>query len=141
MAVRPCRALPQPFLLMHQAKSLFMLLLLTLSMQTVWSRPVARPDLATPTRQLPAGDATLTHYIEAARRYSPLAKDRLNQIAIDEAETERLKVQYTRSRIELNGDLLFVPIITTDGGHTGFQPYGTSAGKRSCNAKRASTSV
>lgn len=71
----------------------------------------------------------LKHYLEAARQYSPLVKDRNNQILINESECERLKAFYTRSRLEVNGDYLFVPIISLDGGRTSFKWNATDAGK------------
>ena len=71
-----------------------------------------------------AGQGTspdLAYYIEVARNYSPLLNDYRNQLQIEQAELRRLKALYTRSRIELNGDYLFVPVITKDGGQTSFR--------------------
>ena len=71
-----------------------------------------------------AGQGTspdLAYYIEVARNYSPLLNDYRNQLQIEQAELQRLKALYTRSRIELNGDYLFVPVITKDGGQTSFR--------------------
>lgn len=71
-----------------------------------------------------AGQGTspdLAYYIEVARNYSPLLNDYRNQPQIEQVELQRLKALYTRSRIELNGDYLFVPVITKDGGQTSFR--------------------
>lgn len=67
-----------------------------------------------PTRSLP-------YYIETARNNSPLIRDYHNQIAIQQNELQRLKAFYTRSRVELNGDYLFVPIIVREDGKTSFK--------------------
>lgn len=63
----------------------------------------------------------LSYYAEAARNYSPLLHDYRNQLQIKQAELRRLKALYTRSRLELNGDYLFVPVLTKDGGTTSFR--------------------
>lgn len=63
----------------------------------------------------------LSYYIEAAKAHSPLLQDYHNQITIQQLEQQRLKAFYTRSKLELNGDYLFVPIISEDGGRTSFQ--------------------
>lgn len=63
----------------------------------------------------------LSYYAEAARNYSPLLHDYRNQLQIEQAELRRLKTLYTRSRLELNGDYLFVPVLTKDGGTTSFR--------------------
>lgn len=52
---------------------------------------------------------------------SPLIRDYHNQIAIQQKELQRLKAFYTRSRVELNGDYLFVPIIVREDGKTSFK--------------------
>ena len=59
---------------------------------------------------------SLSDYVEAAKQYSPLLHDYRNQLQIEQAELRRLKTLYTRSRLELNGDYLFVPVLTKDGG-------------------------
>ena len=61
---------------------------------------------------------SLPDYVEAAKQYSPLLHDYRNQLQIGQAELRRLKALYTRSRLELNGDYLFVPVLTKDGGGT-----------------------
>ena len=63
----------------------------------------------------------LSYYAEAARNYSPLLHDYRHQLQIEQAELRRLKALYTRSRLELNGDYLFVPVLTKDGGQTSFR--------------------
>lgn len=67
------------------------------------------------------GNRSLRYYIETAKKNSPLIKDYRNQTEIERAELERLKAMYTHSRVELNGDYLFVPIISKDGGRTTFK--------------------
>ncbi len=64
---------------------------------------------------------SLSCYIKAAKQYSPLLHDYRNQLQIEQAELRRLKALYTRSRLELNGDYLFVPVLTKDGGQTSFR--------------------
>ena len=64
---------------------------------------------------------SLSCYIKAAKQYSPLLYDYRNQLQIEQAELRRLKALYTRSRLELNGDYLFVPVLTKGGGQTSFQ--------------------
>lgn len=64
---------------------------------------------------------SLPDYLEAAKQYSPLLHDYRHQLQIEQAELRRLKTLYTRSRLELNGDYLFVPVLTKDGGTTSFQ--------------------
>ncbi len=68
-----------------------------------------------------APQRSLSDYIEAAQSYSPLLKDYRNQTAIQQLEIKRLKALYTHSRLELNGDYLFVPVVSRDGGHTAFE--------------------
>ncbi|OUO53416.1 hypothetical protein B5F78_11870 [Bacteroides sp. An279] len=63
----------------------------------------------------------LSYYAEAARNYSPLLHDYRHQLQIEQAELRRLKTLYTRLRLELNGDYLFVPVLTKDGGQTSFR--------------------
>lgn len=57
------------------------------------------------------------YYMETAKANSPLIADFRNQSEIEQAELERLKAMYTHSRLELNGDYLFVPVVSKDGGH------------------------
>lgn len=67
------------------------------------------------------GGRSLHYYIKTAKENSPLIMDYRNQTEIEQAELERLKAMYTHSRLELNGDYLFVPIISKDGGRTAFK--------------------
>src|SRR5574344_871369 len=64
---------------------------------------------------------SITFYIEAAKKNSPLLKDYINQQAIEAYEQQRLKAFYTHSKLELNGSCLFVPVISKDDGRTSFQ--------------------
>ena len=66
-------------------------------------------------------ERSLHYYIEAANENSPLIKDIRNQSAIQQSELQRLKAIYTRSRLEVNGEYLFVPVISKDGGKTSFK--------------------
>ncbi len=67
------------------------------------------------------GERNLAFYMETARRHSPLLQDYRNRESVQRLERERLKSLYTRSRLELNGEYLFVPVISKDGGRTSFQ--------------------
>lgn len=64
---------------------------------------------------------SLSYYIEAAKQNSPLLNDYRNQIRIEQDESQRLKAMYRHSRLEVNGDYLFVPIVSKNGGRTSFQ--------------------
>lgn len=73
------------------------------------------------------GDSSLYYYVEAAKEHSPLITDCRNQTKIEQAGLERLKAMYMHSRLELNGDYLFVPIISKDGGRAAFKWNARSA--------------
>lgn len=73
------------------------------------------------------GSKSLHYYIETAKENSPLITDYRNQTEIEQAELERLKAMYTHSRLELNSDYLFVPVISKDGGRTAFSWNARSA--------------
>lgn len=60
-------------------------------------------------------------YIDAAKRNSPLLNDYRNRMQIEQDELQRLKAIYRHSLLEVNGDYLFVPIVSKDGGRTSFQ--------------------
>ena len=64
---------------------------------------------------------TLQEYIDRAREYSPLIKDCRNASAMQQDELRRLDAMYRRSRLEVVGDYLFVPVVSRDGGKTTFQ--------------------
>lgn len=64
---------------------------------------------------------TMQDYVDAAKRSSPLLNDLRNQAAVQQAERMRLKAMHTHSRLELNGECLFVPIISKEGGRTSFE--------------------
>lgn len=64
---------------------------------------------------------TLEYYIEYAKENSPLINDYKNQYTVSEYEAQRLKAFYTQSKLEVNGNLLFVPIVSKDNGNTRFQ--------------------
>ena len=67
------------------------------------------------------GSKSLHYYIETAKENSPLIADYRNRTEIEQAELERLKAMYTHSRLELNGDYLFVPIVSKAGGRAAFK--------------------
>lgn len=73
------------------------------------------------------GSKSLHYYIETAKENSPLIADYRNRTEIEQAELERLKAMYTHSRLELNGDYLFVPIVSKDGGRAAFKWNARSA--------------
>ena len=73
------------------------------------------------------GSKSLHYYIETAKENSPLIADYRNRTEIEQAELERLKAIYTHSRLELNGDYLFVPIVSKDGGRAAFKWNARSA--------------
>ena len=64
---------------------------------------------------------SLAYYLDVAQKNSPLIYDFRNQQHIQQAEELRLKALYTQARVELNGDYLFVPVVSTAGGKTSFQ--------------------
>lgn len=64
---------------------------------------------------------SLDWYLANARENSPLIKDYADRKEIAAAERQRLKVFYTHSKAEVNGDLLFVPIVSMDGGKAAFR--------------------
>ena len=63
----------------------------------------------------------MSYYIEAAKSSSPMIRDWQNQAELQQVERERLKAMYRHSRLELNGECLFVPVISRDGGRTAFR--------------------
>ena len=64
---------------------------------------------------------SLFYYIETAKQNSPLLNDYRNRMRIEQDELQRLKVMYRHSRLEVNGDYLFVLIVSKKGGRTSFQ--------------------
>ena len=74
-----------------------------------------------------SGDRTIHYYVETAKKNSPLITDYRNRTEIEKTELARLKAMYIHSRLELNGDYLFVPIISKDGGQTAFKWNAQSA--------------
>lgn len=73
------------------------------------------------------GSKSLHYYIETAKENSPLIADYRNRTEIEQAELERLKAMYTHSRLELNGDYLFVPIVSKDDERAAFKWNARSA--------------
>mgnify|MGYP006945829207 FL=1 len=70
---------------------------------------------------------SLDEFQHLAIQNSPLIVATQNQKAMDNEEIARLEAFYTHARVELQGDLLFVPIITTDNGYTQFKSDAQSA--------------
>lgn len=64
---------------------------------------------------------SLAYYIDEARRNSPLINDYRDQRRIQQAEDARLKAFYTQAKVELSGEYLFVPVISTANGKTSFK--------------------
>lgn len=64
---------------------------------------------------------TLEDYLDSARRNSPLIKEYAGQKEIAASERQRLKAFYMHSKAEVNGDLLFVPIVSLDCGGASFK--------------------
>ena len=64
---------------------------------------------------------TLEYYLRAARENSPLINDIRNREKISRYQLERLRAAYMRSRLELGGDLLFVPVVSFEGGRAAFR--------------------
>lgn len=60
-------------------------------------------------------------YLDSARRNSPLIKEYVGRKEAAASERQRLKAFYTHSKAEVNGDLLFVPIVSLDGGGASFK--------------------
>lgn len=69
----------------------------------------------------PVPERTLEYYIEYAKENSPLINEYKNQCKVSEYEAQRLKAFYTQSQIDVNGNLLFVPIVSKDNGKTRFE--------------------
>jgi len=72
-------------------------------------------------------ECSLHYYIQTAKEHSPLITDYRNQTEIEQAELERLRAMYTHSQLELNGDYMFVPVISKDGGRAAFKWNARSA--------------
>lgn len=64
---------------------------------------------------------SLAYYIDEARCNSPLIQDYRNKQRIQQSEEERLKAFYTQAKVELSGEYLFVPVVSTADGKTSFQ--------------------
>lgn len=60
-------------------------------------------------------------YLDSVRRNSPLNKEYVGRKEAAASERQRLKAFYTHSKTEVNGDLLFVPIVSLDGGGASFK--------------------
>lgn len=60
-------------------------------------------------------------YLDSARRNSPLIKEYVGRKEDAASERQRLKAFYTHSKAEVNRDLLFVPIVSLDGGGASFK--------------------
>lgn len=63
----------------------------------------------------------LNFYLDKAKKESPLLHDYQNQQQIAASELERLRSVYTRSKFEINGNYLFVPVVVNDNGSTSFK--------------------
>ena len=63
----------------------------------------------------------LQDYLSIADRNSPLLVAARNRKAVGDEEIQRLKAVYTHSRLEFSGDALFVPVVSTENGKSGFR--------------------
>lgn len=79
----------------------------------------ARP--ADRSEQTDADRYSLAYYMEAAQQNSPLIQDYRNQKNIQQVEEARLKAFYTQAKVELSGEYLFVPVVSTANGKTAFK--------------------
>ncbi|MGI8583918.1 MAG: hypothetical protein ACR2KX_17110, partial [Chitinophagaceae bacterium] len=57
---------------------------------------------------------SISDYIEAAKQNSPLIKDNHNLSKANQLEVKRLKAQFTKPQVGVNGNFLFAPILSTD---------------------------
>lgn len=64
---------------------------------------------------------TLGFYVESAKKYSPLIKTKQIQSETVRQQLLRLRAAYMRSRVELTGECLFVPVVLVDGNRTSFK--------------------
>lgn len=71
--------------------------------------------------QAQSGEKSLEYYLDAAQQHSPLLQDYRHQMEMQRQEGMRLKALYTKARVELSGDYLFVPVIAHEQGHTSFK--------------------
>ncbi|WP_081657691.1 TolC family protein [Prevotella sp. AGR2160] len=71
---------------------------------------------------------SLDDFLHQAVLTSPMIKTSKQSKLLNEQEQLRLKALYTHARWELTGDLLFVPILSTDNGKTRFKADAQSAG-------------
>lgn len=74
-----------------------------------------------------AGQNTLNDYLNTASKNSPLVHDNQNLSKISELEAERLHAFYKKAQVNLTGNFLFAPIVSTDNNQTRFEPNPTSA--------------
>ncbi|TDE13281.1 MULTISPECIES: TolC family protein [Dyadobacter] len=71
----------------------------------------------------------LTYYTSRARENSPLVNDNVNLGRANLIEVERLKAFYTKPQIGVVATYLFAPIVSSDNGHTRFEPNSNSANR------------
>jgi outer membrane protein TolC len=64
---------------------------------------------------------SLMNYIDSAKINSPLIKDNQNQTEANRLEIERLKAQFTKPQVGLNGNYFFAPILSTDNNKTSLE--------------------
>lgn len=57
---------------------------------------------------------SVQEYINAAQQNSPLIKDNQNLTKANQLEVERLKAQFTKPQVGVNGNYNFAPILSTD---------------------------
>lgn len=77
------------------------------------------------------GQLDLIHYINEAKKNSPLINDNVNQSKANQFESERLKAFYTKPQVGVTANYLFSPIINLDNGTSKFQANSAGAEKYS----------
>lgn len=74
-----------------------------------------------------AGQNTLDDYLKSASENSPLVRDNQNLSKVSELEAERLHAFYKKAQVNLTGNFLFAPIVSTDNNQTRFESNPTNA--------------
>ena len=71
----------------------------------------------------------LSFYTSNAKSNSPLANENINLSRANLIEVERLKAFYTKPQVGIAATYLFAPILSTDNGHTRFEPNSGGANR------------
>lgn len=73
------------------------------------------------TPYLSVAQNTLSYYVDAAQKNSPLINDNHRQAEANSFEAERLKAFYTKPQVGVTANYLFAPIISSNNGKNTFQ--------------------